>query len=94
MAGTFWNGVCLDCFYEVQRKKGCVCPLTKARKEKKFYYCSFCDEFHYPGDPIICKECARKQDAYFQRKEAIKKAIFIVGLPSMAVGIIIGFFLC
>ena len=84
MAETFWDRICMECFYEVKKEKSCVCPFMKLR-QGKLYFCSLCDEFHYPK--IFCKECARKQ-------ETIKNAFFYVGLPSMAAGIIIGFFLC
>lgn len=90
MTEFFFNGVCPDCFCEVQKEKNsCVCPLTSMKEFGKVYYCSFCEEFHGAGSSVVCKECAKKQDVNVQRKEAF----FSVGLPSAFVGIVIGFFL-
>jgi len=85
---VFYNEICEDCFYEVQKEKGCVCPFVKM-KQKELYYCSLCEKFHSSSDSVICKECVKKQDVYIQKKEAF----FGVGLPSMFFGIIIGFVL-
>ena len=89
MKDFFFNGLCVDCFCKVQKDKSCVCPLTILSKEGRFYYCSFCEEFHTPHNAIVCKECAKKQDTYAQKKETFLK----VGLPSVLGGLIIGLLL-
>lgn len=89
MTDAFFNGVCTNCFCEVQKEKGCVCPISKLLEKGRPYYCSFCEEFHTTNNEIICRECKKKQDTHEQKKEAFLK----VGLPSMLGGVIIGFFL-
>ena len=61
MVEYFFNKVCKDCFFEVQKEKGsCVCPLEVIGKDKS-YYCSFCEEFHGPGNSVVCRECFNKE---------------------------------
>lgn len=89
----FFNGICEDCFCEVQKEKNsCVCPLT-VRKQGNIYYCSFCEEFHSPFHWTVCKECVKKQDAQNLTDVQKKEAFFSIGLPSVFVGMVIGFFL-
>ena len=84
----FFNGVCDNCFFEIQKEKNsCVCPLEKMDRDRS-YYCTLCEEFHGFGYWTMCKECAEKQDVSVQRK----KAFVSIGLPSMFVGVIVGFF--
>lgn len=91
----FFNGICGDCFCEVQKEKNsCVCPFKMVvEKSGEFYYCSFCEEFHGPLHWTICKECAKKQDAQNLTGVQKKEAFFSVGLPSAFVGVVIGIFL-
>jgi len=87
-----FNGICDNCFCEVQKEKNsCVCPFETIKKKDKFYYCSFCEEFHSPFHWTVCKKCAEKQDV--QNLIQKKEAFFSVGLPSAFFGMIIGLFL-
>jgi hypothetical protein len=89
----FFNGICLDCFCKVQKEKSsCACPFETIKESSKFYYCSFCEEFHSPFHWTICKECAKKQDGQSVNAQK-KEEFFSVGLPSMLVGVVVGFFL-
>jgi hypothetical protein len=94
-AEFFFNGICNDCFCEVQKQKNsCVCPFGIIEEKDKFYYCSFCEEFHGPFHWTICKKCAEKEDAQnFNPNVQKKGAFFSVGLPSVFVGVAIGLFL-
>lgn len=88
----FFNGICLDCFCEIQKKKkSCVCPLIA----DKTYYCSLCDECHGPQFSIVCKNCMKKQEELIERRGGYnqKKMFLWIGLSILS-GIIIGFLLC
>jgi hypothetical protein len=66
---AFLNGICKECFYEVQKKKGCVCPFEKGMPFFR-YYCYLCEEFH-DGNAFLCKKCYEKETALYneQKKE-------------------------
>jgi hypothetical protein len=90
----FFNGVCDNCFYEIQRKEGCVCPFTKL-KQGSLYYCSLCEEFHGPDSSVICRQCAEGQDSKnenFRRKETSFSSGSL-GILVVIVVIVVGLFL-
>ena len=89
---TFLDGICIDCFCEDRKKKGCICPFEKETEElrKPFfhYYCSLCEEFH-TGNAFICKKCFEKENAFYneQKREIFWRVASLIG------GIVIGLFL-
>lgn len=93
MSELFLNGICKNCFYEVQKVKGCVCPLTKIN-QGDLYYCSLCEKIHGLASLTLCKKCSKRceeneiKEGFFTKKTFLK-----VILPTAIIALIIGFFL-
>lgn len=90
--------ICSDCFWERERKRGCLCIFTKDYNEKEGhhnninYYCPLCEEAH-PRE-ALCEECFKKEQAKYQSKYYNNKQLFFrVILPTCGISLVIGFFL-
>lgn len=51
-----FDGLCQECFWERERKRGCICIKDRWRHGK--YYCPICEEIHILG--FKCRECIDK----------------------------------
>lgn len=83
--------ICVKCFLERERKRGCVCFFDKGYDKERGhhdninYYCPLCEEVH-PRE-ALCKECFEKQIGRNEFKRVFFRFIF----PSLIFGVIIGF---
>lgn len=90
--------LCRKCFFEREKKRGCVCIFTKDYNEKEGhhnninYYCPLCEEAH--SREALCEKCFEKEQAKYWGKLYTKKQLFLqIVLPTVGISLIIGFFL-